>query len=659
MDISTIHLYSYNGVVIGDGTNYESRILLDVAPTSDSDIQEVQRSHNTPIYADKILQSRLLTFNIEVIGGDFGVLTNLFSPYDTEEHTLIALDDSAGQWSVQAVTKTIQKQNFNDVTVQIYIADPVWKSENYNTYNWVVTSSGQYGTLTVGGNQSAQPIFNVSPTSARTGSYAYKRYIGMVNNTTTEYKDAIDVTNGGIDTASIIPAKMQADGDDVRLIYEASGQEVYRWFGHGGINSADTAIIANVLLPAKVSLTLDTAINNSSAITSIKVQNTAANTAALGKLAAQAYKVLAIDFGTGSQEYFTYTGVNVSGLLITGVAREQKGSSKSAHSTGAAIITIAGYAMIYGSASAIAPTTDNTMKPYYDLVSFTNTSRMQGTFLYEGAFYPMPDSKSGLGAWRYFYNLPLKAAGFYQSTQGTGVFTNEVLRGGRYSFTTLGMYIGSYGTIVRNPGDPKNPSVIYRTYPNDVSWSFSHPAGITNVNDAGEYKKFDLWPTTAACNASGKVIWSESAAGSAGTWGTFSHNISTGGTVSTLTYQFKGIAESAYFGINQVTVTLGNVPSISLGAEQNNNQADFRITNVTTGQWLEVHSPVPLGYHVIVDTELLNCYIQEDNSVIPVLLDDESRGEWLPLVVGTNVLQYTEDGVVKETIAITWKDVSL
>lgn len=654
MDISTIHIYSYNGVAIGDNNNYQTRILLDVAPTADSDIQEIQRSEASPIYTNKVLQSRILPLKIEVINGTFSALTNLFNPYDTEPHTLVAYDGSA-YWSVDAVTKTISQQDFNSMMVSVYIADPTWKTSSsggtasYNTDTWNITASGQTRSITVSGNQQARPVFSVSPTSARSGGYGFKRYVAVINSKVTQYIDALDLTDGGLDTAALTTAKLQADGDDLRIIYDVSGQEVFRWFGRSGIDTADTGVIVNVSLPPRISLTLDTAIAGSGAITQIKVQNTAANIAALSQLAAQSYKVLAIEFGTGDEEFFTYTGVNVNSLLITGVTRAQKESSMAAHSTGNEIVHVsAGYWFMYGNSAATAPSTDDTFKPLYDLPSFSNGTRSQTEF-------QDPANPNRLGQWR----------GAFQSNKGVSIYsaTEYTFSGG--VVTSMGMRVAPYYV-----------GAVLRAGSGRTQWSLKHPAGITNVSSTGKtYRGGSSFPSIVAASFltspfdNGYTdIWTESSPGTAGVWGTITHNnISVPSAAQDSQFFFRmegqvGTADvMAAFEINSVTYGLksANLPQISFGAEINNNHADFRITNTTTGQWLEVHYPVPVGSHVIIDTELLNCYLLEDGSDIPILLDDESRSDWLLFDTGANILSYTETGAVAVTVVTTWRDVSL
>jgi hypothetical protein len=127
------------------------------------------------------------------------------------------------------------------------------------------------------------------------------------------------------------------------------------------------------------------------------------------------------------------------------------------------------------------------------------------------------------------------------------------------------------------------------------------------------------------------------------------------GHISTFEADFK---ELSRYEIGDLTATLdsNNVPLINFGAEQVNNYMEPRITNNNTGHWLEVSAGIPLNTTIIIDCDALTVTLADGTSV-PIRLDDESRAEWLPLLPNaTNVLKYTETGVVAVTFKTEWRD---
>jgi len=663
MDINNATYVSFNGLTLND-SDYWTGMPIEAPVQGTGELIEIQRGESAPVYTGKVFGGRTIPLNIHIKtngSGSIGEILEYFDPYDADEYQLIVKDtaDSDKQWYVNATVHTatpISKEG-PLVSVVLYAADPVWRTVTPLQTNWSVTSDGDTEVINVGGNKAVRVTFDVTPTTARGSGYGYRRFVAVENNAPNKigYLDALDITDGGWDTATLVSGgKMQADGDDLRVIDDLTGQELMRFFGGGGINNASTQVWVNTRLRGTWSVTLGASIASSGAVDTITVEDTLEGEQFLRALDSNPYKVVVIDFGGVDEEYFTYTGVNLRAKTITGCTRAQKDSSMAAHTTSDTVQTFNGYWILYGHSTAEAPTVDTDFQPIFDLANSTNASRVY-TDYYD------PDTPNRLGQWlpKVVYNQGGESE-FYTAnhlTEASGV-AEEL------------------GIVLR----PYTVSGIDRSAVGRLCWYFTHPVLIESVAVSGEKRRETTsWPAVAglrymasasaftALHKSTYEVWNETTPGSASTWTAFSQNATAGAVsdVPGVALMLGGLisADDTYAAIEfdsiTVALTAANVPDITFGSEVVNNHADFRITNNTTGEWIEVHAPLAVNDSIIVDTEDYECYRESDAADLPILLDDESRAEWLLLQPGNNTLQYDEANVVAVTVLVTWEDLSL
>lgn len=643
---------SYDGHDLQDAT-FQAYFPYGMPIMPDVDVQWASRARQFAKLAGKEISGATLEFNVICTGNIHQNLETLCQWFPVDDFTLreLIISEITGsttpgkQWSVMAFPAgpvTPAEDGPSEYVIKLAVDEPFWKSDNTDTWN--VTASGQTRNVTVLGNRYARPVLSVSPTSARSGGYSWKRFVGIVNRTSKVYADALNLVDGDWDTAALTPTKMLASGDDCRTYFDLTGQEVYRWFGGGGMDTTTTRLFVNVSLPPKISLTLNGAISNVGSVSTINVKNTTTNKAALKLLATQAYKVLVIDMGGAAKEYFTYTGVNINALQITGVTRAAKLSTNQSHADNATIYHLsAGYYVFYGNSSATAPNVDDAFKPMFDLANSTNTSHVYTD-------YKDSLNTARLGQWvsSILENLG-KESEIYTATEYT--VADSVA-------SVMGMVINTYlvGTTPRAP----------RAH---ISWDLTHPAKFTTVSVSGKKRRNGVtFPAKVGLRvkkgAAWSAIWNESSPTAEDTWEALAahSSVSLGGSYETISLYLQGTigARDGYAAVEYDSVTgvldSNNTPLISFGAETSNNFMDLRITNNTNGRWFEIHYAVPVGYHVIIDTDSLDCYIQEDGTRIPIALDDETQQEWFPFEVGVNQLLYTETGVVGVTVLSNWED---
>lgn len=189
----------------------------------------------------------------------------------------------------------------------------------------------------------------------------HSRDIALANRVARSFPNyAVDITDGGMDTAAIVTAgNAQADGDDFRVLVD--GVEVPRWFGEdAGTNDFDqtgTTVWVNIdLEPSKTGVLLTAA---SDSDTSFVFD--------IGSLAGWPDDGFFV-IGTECVRYASRTDTTASGCT-----RGERGTTAAAHSTD----VVAYWAqrrvqLMYGHSAATAPDARADRKPMIDLAVSTN-----------------------------------------------------------------------------------------------------------------------------------------------------------------------------------------------------------------------------------------------------------------------------------------------
>lgn len=651
MDISP---YTFNSHALNSG-NYQTVISESSPIFAQTAMSDIQRADTWPVRGGKQFKSITYVLDITVVSGTIadGIdeIGKWFNEEEGVQYNFVVRDanNSNKEWYVLAEPLGLITFRGNVITVALYVAEPIWKSVTVNSSTWNITASGQTKDLAVGGNRIARPKFVVGPTSARTGGFGYKRFVGIANRVPRVYKDAINLADSNWNTAALVTAgKMQADGDDVRVYNDTAGNvEEYRWFGGGGINTTTTRIFSNVNnLPPTINMTTGASISSSGAVTTVTIANTKANVAALKELATMNYKFFAIDMGTSDVEIFNFTAVNITALQITGTTRAQKGTTNKAHASGATLRHIYGYYVMYGNSGMTAPTTDDAFKPMFDLTNSTNASHVYASF-----YDALNPSRIGMWSPQVLSNVGLLSE-TYTDTEDAQADVATVIG------AAIKVYL--YGTTPRAPIA-------------SLAWSLSHPAGITTLTWTGKkYRYATSWPSALVQKSNDGKKWStvatEATPSTAQTWEALSthSSVTLSGTYLNIRLLLEktitaSASNMAAFEIGDLTAALDTsaTPLIYFGTEEVNNYEEFRITNGATGHYIEVSQQIPVNTTITIDTEALEAYTA-DGSSVTVRLDNDSRAEWLPLNPdATNTLTYTETGANAVTITTTWNDRNL
>jgi hypothetical protein len=114
----------------------------------------------------------------------------------------------------------------------------------------------------------------------------------------------------------------------------------------------------------------------------------------------------------------------------------------------------------------------------------------------------------------------------------------------------------------------------------------------------------------------------------------------------------SGINAKAEF--DTVTIDLETPPTVSLGAETATNYFNFKLTNLTSSEWIQCKTICPNTTALTVNCSTKSAYLADGSPV--VVLFSSVREAWLDLSSGTNNLQFDDTGTVAVTLAISHED---
>lgn len=464
--------------------------------------------------------------------------------------------------------------------------DVRWRYRDGDVHFWRVYDDTWNHVIDVDSDDDVYPVIRITPGTAKTVGYNYKRWAPIVwkaDSSAFNYPTLL----GPIDTTGLVPAKMQADGDDWRVFVD--GIEVDRWFGGasgaaGGPNHATTKTWINLDFQAKLDMTLKTAIAGAGGITEIELNEDITNLPSSGILL----------IGT---EAFTYTDKNVADQKVTGITRDAKGTAQAAHAVDADVYWIQHDAWIlYGNAAATAPTTNDDYKPVFELDTSTNAS------------------------WVY---------------QEFG--EDDGLRGGNWVQQTVEGAPEFYGG---NRGAAADPwielGILNQIFTASGALYLYNPCGITNANftNGEKYGMIVLWFGDIESSTTGGSWTTEyeiPTLTADNTWEAWSRNeaLTSGSRYVRIVLDGGSAGYPYYLEAADCTITLGpDTPTHTINSEQTMYPLECTITNETTGDMIELTVMIDLDETLEVDT---------DEKTITYLADGSRQMQALTLVGGCGV----------------------
>ncbi len=609
-----MNLLTWDGNSINDGSNYEAILNADAYGLAAVFANLGKRQGKWPLVGSIDRPGKAFHIDIYIRNASPTAyqkqLMQWFDPEDETPKKLIGEDSGGGNDRyVYAICESLDEVPFSAglhyvVSLQID-GDVRWRETAASTQAWSVTGTGDTEAVTNSGEDDAYLILEIQPTSSKTGSYDYKRWIPVrwrADDGATKYH--MDICNNAFDTDALTTAKMLANGDDLRVL--VNGSEVDRWLD--GMDTETTSVWINLNFDAKQDGTLDGAIGDSDV--TITINEDISGFPVEGILVVES-------------ETITYTGRNITNKEFTGCTRGAKGSTAAGHADDTAIWWCQHDVWIlYGDSGASAPVVDDDYEAAFELATSTNI------------FWDYDE---------FGENNKLRAAQWMRNYKaGTPIFYGGNQSAAASPWVELGLW-------TNNPDDHGQ---IY----------LSNPCGITNVNfENGEGYAEDIEFWTGQLVSSNGIEFDFTGPTTDATWQAVANkDQALSPTVKivglSLKAEFFHTITKFEFSDCEITLDSNVTPVTTIGAEQANYQLDCTITNNTTGE------AIKLAFTMEEDEEL---QVNTDTKKIVYLLDDSNqfqaltvvggpRRDWLALQPGSNTLQFDDVGTGNVTIALEW-----
>lgn len=406
------------------------------------------------------------------------------------------------------------------------------------------------------------------------------------------------------------------------------GLETYRWLDAASWNGAASKIWFNLDFAPQQSGTLKTALDDSTTPTALELNEDVTTWPSAG--------IVLI-----GSEAFVFTSKDISRSLLSGITRACKGTSMATHAIGAAVYWIQKDVWIlYGNSTVSAPTIDDDYKPCFELDHSTN-----GSWVYET--FGQQDIVRGYtveyrsGRWQRWGNITLSGAsggGCYTATQRSRVVIES-------PFLVAGVW-------------------VYAESMNAFGWYLYNPCGITNAVWANGLKRRS---TTSAvdyiCHAANwgrgdsSFDWTYTIPSptNPNAWESWSYSgaaFQVSDIIALLLYWKPSDVE-----VGDVTVTLNaaEIPTVTVNAEQATYTFAVRLTNSTTGEYIDIAFECDLNQTLQIDTyNHAITYLKDNSSRFSAMPSPPPRVQWLRLQPGANTILYTDTGTNAVTLTTTW-----
>lgn len=633
-----LSLLTWNSVNINNGSPYSASIVSGQLGSISRNPVLVNRAGDYPALTAVVKNPSVLVINVIVSAGQNintyreALKAHFFG--DDLRHDIIAKDtnDSDRQYYRTGIPVTMVEENGapNSFFITIQTEYPYWQLVTAATATWNITGSAQTNAVTNAGNLPIAPVFTITPTTTKTTGWKYWRWVPIYNRTDKTYTAPMEITDGGLDAAALIGAgKMMTDGSDFRVWMD--GGFAGRWLH--GMPSTNALCWTNITLGPHVSGLTGATLGNTA--TTMSLSETRANLAFLQALKTTANYTLLV----GSEAItFDPDDIDLINYQVTGLGRGKKNTTAATHSSGSTVHYIDHDLFImYANTAATAQDVDDQYKPMFDLSSsnetwsWTNYSDLTG---------------NRPGAWR-----------------GDVVSSRTRLS---YTYTANENTFADPSTVM---GLAERGSQDF-TVPHEaaqLTWSFSHPAGITTAAYSGKKYRTGSWPGIAGLQKlQAGAVWvtvsNQTTPSTATVWEPFGPTTSgLSGSYTSIRFVMEGVLSSAinesamlqFSGVS-ANFSTASLPVISVGAETAINFFDFKLTNITTGEWLKVRTPCPVNSDLVIDCAARTAYLA-DGRPVTVTLSSE-RADWLNLAAGSNTLQFDDVGTVAVTIATAHRD---
>jgi hypothetical protein len=110
--------------------------------------------------------------------------------------------------------------------------------------------------------------------------------------------------------------------------------------------------------------------------------------------------------------------------------------------------------------------------------------------------------------------------------------------------------------------------------------------------------------------------------------------------------------------VGDVTVTLNSAetPVVTVNAEQATYTFAARLTNSTTGEYIDISFECDINQTLSVDTSQKTVVYLKDNSSRFSAITLPVRAAWLRLIPGSNTIKFDDTGTNAVTLTTTWEE---
>ncbi|MGE0227753.1 MAG: hypothetical protein AB7I38_10940 [Dehalococcoidia bacterium] len=268
-------------------------------------------------------------------------------------------------------------------------ADPRWRATEETEVVETVTADGQTWDVENDGNATVDDaviVFQPQQQKAASDAQLYRRFANIANRVGEPYPDPIEITNGGINHASLVSGgKSKTAGEDLRVL--RNGIEIPRYLGEHADNEANSAATKVWVTPgygATASAELRDAITNIAPADGgdlvVKRGGTRGWPASGALVIEDTDEVIRYD-GLADPDVDGYDG-------FKSITRGQWGTSAASASAGDVVYRVQHKVeLLYGHTGATAPESRPELKPMFDLTSNTlDNERWEWLKLYDDVY---------------------------------------------------------------------------------------------------------------------------------------------------------------------------------------------------------------------------------------------------------------------------------
>lgn len=639
-----MNVLTWNGYDINDDVSYVTGLTSPVLGNAPVQAQTVARHGRFPLVGGVARPDRVFMLTVIVVSATPDTarasLRTIFETESGEIKTLVIEGDDGTEQYVQAVCEAFYEE---DEVGNVFFAmlrvhdDPSWQSTALQTDTETVTASDQEWTITNAGDQIARPTITITPTTTQPNTNAYRRFVAVNWRGDGAANYPTDIMNNAFDTAALVTgSKMQADGDDIRVL--VNGVAVDYWLDD--INTDNTSVWVSLNWQKAVPMTLAAAVAASGSVETIDVNE------AIDALPSSG--ILLIE-----SELFLYSSKNNSLKRFTILARAAHGTAEGGHSASTAVAWIQHRIEVqYGNSSLTSYPSLARTEPIFDLTASTNA------------------------VWDYLDFGEISAPAELPVWQRPGTWQRApsyALANGRYLYTP---YTESQYTTAPT-GDPysANPYEViglYESFAQPITWTLIAPYPITRANFQDGYKRAEdslsAWNASVQSRSNNGFLVTEYAVPVptlAATWQAWSQDIdplglSSANTIILSLAPTATLADAHYVEAGRVTLEFDTdyTPTVYLAPEQGNYTIDATLTHVESGWALKISYAGGIDVSLIINTDNGEVTTTADgsNQFQAVRRFPRPRVEWLPLLPGTNTLKWTEVGVVEVDVTFEWRE---